>query len=63
MKHPPMPLRGSPLCCARGATPVAGQSPFHSVCWLGLLRGHLIVKGVTVSCCKIHSGCDPTSAR
>ena len=34
-----MPLRGSPFCCAKGATPVAQQSRFHGVRWYGLLHG------------------------
>ena len=31
-----MLLRSSPFCYAKGATPVAGQSPFHGVHWYGM---------------------------
>jgi len=34
-----MLLRSSPFCYAKGATPVAGQSPFHGVHWYGMRRG------------------------
>ena len=44
-----MLLRSSPFCCAKGATPVAGQSPFHGARWHGLLRGLRTVAGAPVS--------------